>query len=74
MPDDPLKFAENFRFLRENSVVPPEYPPALVPPEVKEMIAGLPMAEMERLKDICAQTKAFLYLDISGPGGIICGF
>jgi hypothetical protein len=78
---DPPGFAENFEYLRDNGVIPPEYPTATVPYEVKVMIAGLSQAEMERLRDICRQTQSFLYLDLQPnpdradfPGGILCGF
>ena len=74
MAEYPQDFAEHFAFLTDNGVIPPEYPTAAVPQEVKEMIASLSRADMDRLKDICVQTQSFLYLDIHRPGGIICGF
>jgi hypothetical protein len=74
MPDAPQDFAEHFAFLRENGAIPPEYPTALVPQEVKEMIAGLSQAEMDRLRDICLQTQSYLYLNLHGRPGIVCGF
>ena len=74
MADDTQDFAENFGFLTDNGVIPPDYPTAAVPDEVKEMIANLSQEDMDRLRDICEQTQSFLYLDLHGPGGIICGF
>jgi hypothetical protein len=74
MADDPQDFAEHFAFLTDNGVIPPEYPTAAVPQEVKVMIASLSEADIYRLSDICRQTQSFLYLDLHGPGGIICGF
>jgi hypothetical protein len=75
MAEYPQDFARNFAFLTDNGVIPPKYPTAAVPQEVKEMIASLSRADMDRLKDICVQTQSFLYLDIHGPPwGIICGF
>jgi len=83
MADDPQGlappgFAEKFRLLTDYGVIPPEYPTAAVPHEVKVMIAGLSEADMDRLKDICMQTQSFLYLDVQPredfPGGILCGF
>lgn len=74
MADDPQGFDENFGFLRGNGVIPPNYPTAAVPDEVKVMIANLSQEDMDRLRDTCEQTQSFLYLDLHGPGGIICGF
>jgi hypothetical protein len=74
MADDPERFDEHFAFLRDNGVIPPEYPTAQVPQEVKETIASLSQADMDRLRDICLQTQSFLYLNLHGPGGIVCGF
>jgi Sigma-70, region 4 len=78
MADYPQRFDENFMFLTDNGVIPPEYPTAAVPQEVKVMIAGLSQEDMNRLKAICQQTHSFLYLDHQSsadfPGGILCGF
>lgn len=78
---DPPGFAENFGFLRDNGVIPPEYPTAAVPQEVKVIIADLSQEEMDRLVNICLETQSFLYIDVQSksdrgdfPGGIICGF
>jgi len=73
MPNGPEHFDENFAYLRENGVIPPEYPAASVPQEVKEVIASLSQAEMDRFRDICLQTHSFIYLHDHGPRGTSIG-
>jgi hypothetical protein len=83
MADDPQDIApqgfdRNFEILTDYGVIPPEYPTAAVPHEVKVMIGSLTQPDVERLRDICIQTQSFLYLDLQPrddfPGGILCGF